>query len=302
MAGLALAGAVALGTATATPDTAGTSGMVSFAGGHTRIGSEGGPPAEAPPFIVDVKPFLLDVHPVPVAAFREFVKATGFVTQSERAGSASVFDVEVRTWELVGGASWHHPRGPAVPAAADDHPVTQVSWNDAVAYCAWRGKRLPTEVEWEHAARNGRNGGPQYAWGDRLVVDGQYKANTWQGDFPSLNTVADGYRYTSPVGIFGLTPAGLTDMGGNVWQWCQDWYRPYRERDKPFTPAADSEKAIRGGSFMCDPKFCHGFRVSARGHTTPDTGLIHVGFRCAKDAGAQPGREESPRAAITPRS
>jgi sulfatase modifying factor 1 len=251
---------------------------------------------------VEVKPFLLDVHPATVAEFRDFVKATGFVTQAERAGSASVFDVEARTWELVRGATWQHPRGPAMPAAAADHPVTQVSWKDALAYCAWRGKRLPTEVEWEHAARGGRNGGPQYAWGDRLVVDGHYKANTWQGDFPRLNTVADGYRYTSPVGVFGLTPAGLTDMGGNVWQWCQDWYRPYGARDKPFTPAADSEKVIRGGSFMCDPSFCHGFRVSARGHTTPDTGLMHVGFRCAKDAGAEPGREESPQAATTPGS
>jgi len=258
-------------------------GMVAFAGGHTRIGSDGGPPSESPPFIADVKPFLLDVHPVTVGEFREFVAATRYVTQSERAGSSGVFDAGTARWELVDGASWHHPLGPSSPAAAADHPVTQVSWNDAVAYCAWRGKRLPTEIEWEHAARNGHNGGPQYAWGNALVIDGHYMANTWQGTFPARNTVEDGYRYTSPVGAFGVTPSGLTDMGGNVWQWCQDWYRPYSERDRPFAPAAESQKVTRGGSFMCDPKFCHGFRVSARGHTAPDTGLMHIGFRCAKD-------------------
>jgi sulfatase modifying factor 1 len=160
--------------------------------------------------------------------------------------------------------------------------VTQVSWHDAVAYCAWAGKRLPTEVEWEHAARNGRNGGPQYAWGDALVVAGRYMANTWQGHFPDRNTVDDGYLYTSPVGTFGKTPSGLTDMGGNVWQWCDDWFRPYAARDTPFEPTAESEKVLRGGSFLCDPKVCHGFRVSARGHSTAETGLLHVGFRCAK--------------------
>ncbi len=276
--------AIARGPATAEQSgAAAVPGMIAFAGGHTRIGSEGGPPSESPPFLADVKPFLLDVHPVTVGEFREFVESTHFTTQAERAGNAGVFDVATGRWGLVAGASWHHPLGPSAPAAAADHPVTQVSWNDAVAYCAWRGKRLPTEIEWEHAARNGHNGGPQYSWGNSLVVDGHYKANTWQGTFPEHNTVDDGYRYTSPVGAFGAAPSGLTDMGGNVWQWCQDWYRPYAERDKPFRPAADSEKVTRGGSFMCDPKFCHGFRVSARGHTAPDTGLMHIGFRCAKD-------------------
>jgi formylglycine-generating enzyme len=290
LAGLVATVAMALGASAPAPNTVAVPGMVAFAGGHTRIGSEGGPPSESPPFMAEVKPFLLDIHPVTVGEFREFVEATRFVTQSERAGSSGVFDAAAGSWGLVDGASWHHPLGPSSPAAAADHPVTQVSWNDAVAYCTWRGKRLPTEIEWEHAARNGRNGGPQYAWGDQLVVDGHYKANTWQGTFPTRNTVEDGYRYTSPVGAFGVMPSGLTDMGGNVWQWCQDWYRPYPERDRPFTPATDSEKVTRGGSFMCDPKFCHGFRVSARGHTAPDTGLMHIGFRCAKDPGGAPAR------------
>jgi sulfatase modifying factor 1 len=263
-------------------------GMVYFPGGDTRIGSEDGEPIERPTFVAHVAPFLLDVHPVTVAEFRRFVDATGYVTQSERYGSSGVFEVSAGTWSLVDGASWRRPLGPAAAPAADDHPVTQVSWNDAVAYCRWAGKRLPTEVEWEHAARGGRADGPRYAWGDALVVDGRYMANTWQGEFPRRNTVADGYVYTSPVGRFGKTASGLTDMGGNVWQWCDDWFRPYADRGTPYEPRPDGERVLRGGSFLCDPKFCHGFRVSARGHSTPETGLVHVGFRCARDARPRP--------------
>jgi sulfatase modifying factor 1 len=283
----------ALGARLATRRAAGVAvppAMVYFAGGRTRIGSDDGEPAERPVFYADVAPFLLDVHPVTVAEFGRFVDATGYLTQAERLGSSGVFDVKTGAWGLVDGASWRRPLGPSAPPAPDDHPVTQVSWNDAVAYCRWAGKRLPTEVEWEHAARNGRNDGYRYAWGNELVVDGRYMANTWQGEFPHRNTVADDWLHTSPVGAFGRTPAGLTDMGGNVWQWCEDWFRPYAERDQPFTPDATSMKVLRGGSFLCDPKVCHGFRVSARGHSTPETGLVHVGFRCARDAGARPTR------------
>jgi sulfatase modifying factor 1 len=261
-------------------------GMVYFPGGSTRIGSDDGEPAERPTFTVEVKPFFLDVHPVTVVEFRRFVDTARYVTQSERFGSSGVFDVKTGTWGLVDHADWRHPFGPAAPPAADDHPVTQVSWNDAVAYCRWAGKRLPNEVEWEHAARSGRNGGPRYAWGDSLVEHGRYMANTWQGSFPHRNTVADGYLYTAPVGTFGRTPAGLTDMGGNVWQWCEDWFRPYSDRDRPFEPDERSERVLRGGSFLCDPNVCHGFRVSARGHSTPETGLVHIGFRCAADVGS----------------
>ncbi len=264
------------------------SGMVYIPGGRTRIGSEDGAPTERPTFYADVAPFLLDVHPVTVADFRRFVDATGYVTQSERFGASGVFDVKSGSWGLVDGASWRRPLGPSAPPAADDHPVTQVSWNDAVAYCRRAGKRLPTEVEWEHAARAGRSDGPRYAWGNALVVDGRYMANTWQGEFPRRNTAADGWVYTSPVGVFGKTPSGLTDMGGNVWQWCDDWFRPYSLRAAPFTPEAASEKVIRGGSFLCDPRVCHGFRVSARGHSTPETGLMHIGFRCVKDVHGGP--------------
>jgi len=267
------------------PHAAPPSGMVYVPGGRTRIGSDDGPATERPRFWADVHPFFLDVHPVTVADFRRFAEATSYVTQSERFGSSGVFDVTTGKWNLVDGANWRHPRGPSAPPAPDDHPVTQVSWNDAVAYCRWGEKRLPTEIEWEHAERGAHSDGPRYAGGDALVVDGHHMANTWQGEFPRRNTIEDGFLYTSPVGAFGKTSLGLTDMGGNVWQWCDDWYGPYAERGKPFTPRADSAKVIRGGSFLCDPKVCHGFRVSARGHSTPETGLAHVGFRCARDAG-----------------
>lgn len=270
--------------------------MIPIAGGRTRIGSTTGEPSEAPPFEADVKPFLLDVHPVTVAEFRRFVESMEYVTQSERFGASGVFDLATGRWSLVDGANWRQPRGRTAPAAPDDHPVTQVSWHDAVAYCSWAGKRLPTEIEWEHAARSGSKTATRYAWGDALVVDGQYMANTWQGHFPDHNTAADGYLYTSPVGQFGRTPAGLTDMGGNVWQWCEDWYRPYAQRAAPYVPDAKSEKVIRGGSFLCDPTVCHGFRVAARGHATPETGLIHVGFRCAKDALSVGGSNDRTRA------
>lgn len=259
-------------------------GMVYIPGGRTRIGSVEGLPQEQPVFTADVKPFFLDIHPVTVAQYRTFVEATGYVTQAETLGDSAVFDFITGEWSLVKGAMWRHPFGPDQPAAPDDHPVTQVSWNDAAAYCEWAGKRLPTEIEWEHAARNAKNSGPMYAWGDSLILNGRYMANTWQGQFPKFNTAADGYLTTSPVGAFGATPLGLTDMGGNVWEWVDDWFRPYTERGKPYHPGPESERVQRGGSFLCDPSVCHGYRVSARMKSTPETGLCHTGFRCARDA------------------
>ncbi len=267
----------------ASPPPAPPPGMVYIPGGKTKIGATDGLPQEQPVFTADVKPFFLDVHPVTVAQFREFVDATGYRTQAEEFGDSAVFDFDTGEWSLVNGADWRHPFGPDKPAAADDHPVTQVSWNDAMAYCNWAGKRLPTEVEWEHAARNARNGGPQYPWGNELVIDGKYMANAWQGSFPDLNTAADGYMATSPVGAYGASPLGLTDLGGNVWEWTADWFRPYANRDQPFMPGKNSKKATRGGSFLCDPVVCHGYRVSGRSDSTPETGMCHTGFRCARD-------------------
>lgn len=272
-----LPGVLVLGIAGCAGAPQAPAGMVLIPGGTTQIGSEDGPPEERPVFTVRVKPYFMDVHPVTVAAFREFVDATGHVTDAERLGDAGVLDVESGEWSLVAGATWRRPFGPDGPAAADDHPVTQVSWHDAAAYAKWAGKRLPTEVEWEHAARGAQGRSRPYAWGRSLSEGGVLRANTWRAD----TSEDDGYRYTSPVGVFGTTDLGLADMGGNVWQWTADWFAPYGT-DPALVPAS-GEKAQRGGSFLCHESVCHGYRVSARSHSSPETALFHVGFRCAKD-------------------
>ena len=259
--------------------------MAFIPGGQTRIGSEDGNSDEMPVFRIRVQSFFMDKHPVTVAEFRRFVENSGYVTDAEKFGTGGVFDPEVRSWNLIEGATWQHPFGPNRPAAPDDHPVTQVSWNDAPAYARWAGKRLPTEVEWEHAARGGHDRDSRYAWGDHLTSEqGRHHANTWNGLFPLHDSGADGYKAsTSPVRAFGETELGLSDMGGNVWEWAEDWYRPYDERHLPFIPTPQSEKAQRGGSYLCSPHYCHGYRVSARSHSTPETSLAHVGFRTVKD-------------------
>ena len=287
-------------------------GMVYFQGNDITIGSADGLPNEQPTFTTSVDDFFIDAHPVTVGEFRKFVKATGYQTEAERFGDAGVFNVEKlqqmvadagyevasmeklsyqgmydlqsRGWELVKGAYWEYPLGPDHPQAQDDHPVTQVSWNDATAYAQWAGKRLPTEVEWEFAARSGTNSQNQYSWGNELAPDGVFKANVWEGNFPISNNEEDQYRLTSPVGTFGVTQCGLSDMGGNVWEWCSDTYQPYEGNHDPFQFSVQN-KVIRGGSFLCDESFCHGYRVSARTFCSAETGLFHQGFRCAKDAG-----------------
>ncbi len=282
------------------PPAQATTGMVRIPGGEVHIGAEDGAEDERPVFAAQVRPFLLDRHPVTVAQFRRFVAATGHVTEAERFGDAGVMDPATGAWTLVPGAAWHHPLGPAGPAAPDDHPVTQVSWNDAAAYAHWMGRRLPTEIEWEHAARGATNSRAPYPWGDRLVEGRRHRANT--GEVAGTRDTSlmddrrarpprthqhpsdeDGFLLTSPVGEFGETSLGLTDMGGNVWEWTASWYRPYADRDRPYTPSPLSERVQRGGSFLCSTDFCHGFRVSARSHATPETALFHVGFRTAAD-------------------
>ncbi|TVQ65174.1 MAG: formylglycine-generating enzyme family protein [Balneolaceae bacterium] len=258
-------------------------GMVFVPGGRTTIGSESGLPNERPVFETEVSAFLMDKDLVTVAQFREFVEATGYVSEAEQFGDGIVFDFEQAQWVLLDGATWEYPNGPEGPAAPEDHPVTQVSWNDAAAYLEWAGKRLPTEIEWEHAARGGENRDQLYAWGNSLTEEGRYQANTWTGTFPSENSEADGYRQTSPVGEYHITELGLSDMGGNVWEWTQDWYRPYAFRERPYQPGPQSEKVLRGGSFMCHISYCHGYRVSSRSHATPDNAAFHTGFRGVRD-------------------
>ncbi|WP_019987991.1 formylglycine-generating enzyme family protein [Rudanella lutea] len=258
-------------------------GMVLVPGGVTQIGSAEGLDAEKPVIWARIAPFFIDASPVTVAQFRAFVQATGYKTQAETFGDGGVFSEENRGWTLVKGACWHHPQGPDAPPAPDNHPVTQVSWNDANAYAIWAKKRLPSELEWEHAARNGRNDQTLYPFGNDLVENGKPRANTWNGIFPEKNANTDGFRTTSPVGYFGKTPLGLTDMTGNVWEWCADWRMNYGDlvAGKP-APTTGDEKAMRGGSFLCEPSWCHGYRVSGRSFSTPETGLMHVGFRCVR--------------------
>ena len=265
--------------------------MVRIPAGETRIGADQGRPDEQPSFMATVAAFDMDRTPVTVASFADFVRRTQFVTEAERRGNSAVMTFGTGQWKLVEGAPWRKPTGPQDPDAEPSHPVTHISWNDAATYCAASGKRLPSEAEWEHAARAGSTKENEFAFGDALVKAGRYRANVWTGVFPVMNTAADGYRTTSPVGAFGPGPLGLTDMAGNVWQWTADWYKPYNELapHPTLSPPVGrgekwNEKVHRGGSFLCDPKFCYGFRVTARGHATPESSHMHVGFRCVKSA------------------
>ena len=267
------------------PPTSLPPGMAYVPGGYTQIGSEQGMAQEKPVFWVRVQPFLMDWHEVTVGQFRRFVAATGYQTQAEQFGDGGVFDDSSKGWGLVKGASWQYPYGPAAGQAAADQPVTQVSWNDARAYAAWAGKRLPNELEWEHAARNGRNSRALYPFGNSLVVNGKAMANTWNGKFPDHDNVTDGFHRAAPVGTFGESPLGLADLAGNVWEWCENpWvsYPDLLDRAAP-PPTAQTERAQRGGSYLCEPGWCHGYRVSGRSGSSPETALMHVGFRCVRD-------------------
>ena len=271
-----------------------TAAMVTIPAGVVMIGDNQAAPEERPAFSQKFAAFRLDRTPVTVAQFEAFAAETGHVTDAERFGESAVMDPKAGAWGLVKGATWRRPMGPEGTAAPADHPVTQVSWNDASAFCAAYGLRLPTEFEWERAARMGQTAdGHVFKAGDPVAWKGRFRANIWQGVFPIHDSGEDGYRTTSPVGAFGETPAGLTDMAGNVWEWTASWRRPYADRDKPFKPGPGAERIQRGGSFLCDPGFCEGFRVSARSRSTPDSSLINVGFRCAADLSS--GRPATPR-------
>lgn len=258
--------------------------MVLVPGGKTSIGSDDGLLNEQPIFNTRVEPFLMDKHMVTVEEFRSFVEATGYVTEAQKIGDGIVFDFRQSQWVLVPGANWEFPLGPNQTKAQDGHPVTMLSYKDAVNYLNWVGKRLPTEIEWEHAARGIVDRDAPYSWGGDLIVsDSIYMANTWNGFFPALNTGDDGFFTTSPVGMFGSNELGLFDMGGNVWEWTSDWYRSYANYQEPFRVDSTSEKVLRGGSFMCHTSYCHGYRVSARSFTPPTNTMFHIGFRGVRD-------------------
>jgi formylglycine-generating enzyme len=244
--------------------------MIAVPGGLTHFG--GDDPEREPSFAAEVSPFFLDRAPVSVGELTDFARAHGWTTRAEVRGEGAVVDLSTGDWTLTAGATYLRPLGPAGPLAPADHPATQVAYADAVAYCAARDARLPTEREWEHAARNGRDDRGRYPWGDR--AEGTPRANVWQGSFPEANTLADGFLFTSPIGAFPETPLGFVDLVGNVWQWTSS----------AFTEGTDGERTIRGGSFLCDDRVCHGARIGARQSAREDETFFHLGFRCARSA------------------
>jgi formylglycine-generating enzyme required for sulfatase activity len=260
-------------------------GMVLIDGGNFLMGTEDGMPYEAPAHEVTLKSFWMDRHEVTVAEFAKFVVATGYKTDAEKFGWSGAFTLKTGEWKKTRGASWRHPDGPGSEASSNE-PVCQVSWNDAVAYAKWAGKRLPTEAEWEYAARGGLEQ-RKYSWGDELRPGGKPVANWWQGSFPDRNTGEDGFVGRAPVESFAPNGYGLYDVTGNVWEWCADWYTDdyYLKsvRHNPSGPEDGKERVIRGGSWMCAENFCTNYRVAARSQATPDSGLNNLGFRCVRD-------------------
>jgi sulfatase modifying factor 1 len=260
-------------------------GMMLIKGGSFQMGADDGMRFEGPVHTVELNPFFMDEHEVTVGQFSEFVAATGYKTEAERFGWSGVFDFESGDWTRVDGADWQHPEGPKSNAQRNE-PVCQISWNDANEYAKWAGKRLPTEAEFEYAARGGVIG-KKYAWGDDLRPNGKPAANWWQGIFPEKNTNEDGFLTRAPVKSFGANGFGLYDMTGNVWEWCSDrygenYYQNSPKRD-PKGPETGEERSIRGGSFLCAENFCSNYRVAGRSRATPDSGLNNLGFRCARD-------------------
>jgi len=279
--------------------------MIVLPGGKFQMGDSFGEgferDGEYPVRNVELNPFRIDPCAVTNAKFARFVKETGYRTEAERFGWSFVFHLlaseEIRRaskrmpgtpwWLAVEGASWRCPEGPGSTIEGRlEHPAVHVSWNDAAAYCEWSGTRLPTEAEWEYAARGGL-AGRRYPWGDDLEPDGQHFCNIWQGQFPYRNDESDGYAGTAPARSFPPNGYGLYNMSGNVWEWCSDWFSPraYKEdrRVNPTGPDKGQAKVIRGGSYLCHESYCNRYRVAARSSNSPDSSTGHMGFRCAAD-------------------
>ena len=285
--------------------------MVALPGGTFRMGCEHFYPEERPVREVEVGPFSIDRHPVTVRQFRRFVKATSYVTLAERPprsedypgaeaallvpgsavfsktrGPVGLDDVKA-WWSYVPGARWDRPEGGSSSTyERADHPVVHVAYEDAQAYAAWAGKSLPTEAEWEFAARGGLDGAT-FSWGEELMPDGRPPANWWQGEFPWQNLRLDGWEGTSPVDTFPPNGYGLLDMCGNVWEWTSDLFVSAQgaESGSPCCAAGDPaagipRRVIKGGSHLCAPNYCLRFRPAARQGETVDTSTSHIGFRC----------------------
>lgn len=297
-----------------------TNEMAWIGGGTFTMGDPDGQQDERPAHSVMVNGFWMDKYEVSNEQFDRFVRATHFVTVAERKPNPKDFpgadpallvpgsvvfspppgEVPLNDhsawWKYVPGANWRHPEGPNSDLKGRaKHPVVHICWDDAVAYAGWCGKRLPTEAEWEFAARGGLEK-KKYVWGDEIIPDGKWQANIWQGQFPNENKMSDGFRGTAPVGSFSPNGFGLFDMAGNVWEWCSDWYRfDYYGQSPGANPKGPSDsfdpnepglakRVMRGGSYLCSDLYCVGYRPSARMKSSPDTGLSHTGFRCVQDA------------------
>jgi formylglycine-generating enzyme required for sulfatase activity len=252
---------------------------------------------ETPVHPVVLSQFSMDVTTVTNAMFARFVEATGHVTDAERHGDSAVFHALVQApsedvaeaalntpwWRIVRHADWRRPFGSRSSLEAlDDHPVVHVSHHDAIAYCRWAGRALPSEAQWEYAAR-GTLAGARFPWGDALTPDGQHMANIWQGTFPHTNSAADGWHGTAPARHYAPNGLGLYQMVGNVWEWCADWFdlRTYQSglRANPAGPVSGQIRVLRGGSYLCHDSYCFRYRVAARNATTPGTTAGNIGFR-----------------------
>jgi formylglycine-generating enzyme required for sulfatase activity len=296
----------------ATPDAARP--MVTLPGGTFLMGTDyaGGFPAdgEGPVRPVVLSPFEIDVFPVTNADFSAFIDATGYQTEAEKFNWSFVFWAHIPQsrfkalvedtvaaapwWCKVRGACWQHPEGPAsnVDGRAN-YPVVHISWNDAAAYAQWAGKSLPTEAQWEYAARGGLEQ-KLYSWGDELTPDGKHMCNIWQGRFPTRDTGEDGYTGPCPADAFPPNGYGLYSITGNVWEWCADWFTTSFAAQPavhdPTGSAAGENKVMKGGSFLCHASYCNRYRVGARTKNTPDSSTANIGFRCVK---AVPGQSAS---------
>uniref|UniRef100_T1JI42 Sulfatase-modifying factor enzyme-like domain-containing protein n=1 Tax=Strigamia maritima TaxID=126957 RepID=T1JI42_STRMM len=278
--------------------------MVKLDGGKFQMGTDEPKfmaDGEHPARTVYLKPFYLDKYEVSNEKFAQFVNATGYVTEAEKFGDSFVLTIllsdEIKMtltqavaaapwWVPVKQADWRHPEGPGTSISTRmDHPVIHVSWNDAIAYCKWRGKRLPTEAEWEYSCR-GNLKGRLYPWGNNLMPKNKHMANIWQGQFPDENTAEDGYIGTAPVTAFDPNKFGLKNMAGNVWEWTNDWWNtrhPDKLQHNPTGPTTGTDKVKKGGSYMCHEDYCYRYRCAARSQNTPDSSASNLGFRCAAD-------------------
>nr|WP_231495274.1 formylglycine-generating enzyme family protein [Oceanobacillus picturae] len=280
--------------------------MILIKGGKFLMGTQekaGFPEdGEGPIRNIKVNSFYIDPHTVTNGSFARFVEETGYRTEAEQYGWSFVFYklvsettakkvkqkvAQTPWWLVVEGATWDQPEGPDSNIADRmDHPVIHVSWNDAMAYCEWAGKRLPTEAEWEYAARGGLEQ-KTYPWGNELTPEGKHQCNIWQGDFPKENTEEDGYVGTAPAASFPPNGYGLYNMAGNVWEWCSDWFATNIHKrggkDNPTGAETGTNKVMRGGSYLCHDSYCNRYRVAARTANSPDSSTGNIGFRCVMD-------------------